>query len=66
MSDRILEVVVVLLPTLFAVGIEVVSKDLRERRLWRVAVLVFGIVTSLSLGYRCPVPTRLTDASRRS
>lgn len=47
MSDRILEVVVVLLPTLFAVGIEVVSKDLRERRLWRVAVLVFGIVTSL-------------------
>jgi hypothetical protein len=47
MSDRILAVSVVLLPTLFAVGMEVINKEVRESTFWRIAVLVFGIAVSL-------------------
>jgi hypothetical protein len=47
MPDRILTLVVVLLPTLFAVALEVVSKELRGSRFWRIAVLAFGVATSL-------------------
>ena len=47
MVDQILAVAVVLLPTLFAVGIEVVSKEIKEDPYWRVAVLAFGIGLSV-------------------
>jgi hypothetical protein len=47
MLDQILAAAVVLLPTLFAVGIELVSKEVKERPFWRVAVLVFGVGLSL-------------------
>lgn len=43
MLDQILAVAVVLLPTLFAVGIEVVSKEIKDHLYWRIAVLAFGV-----------------------
>ena len=47
MVDQILAVSVVLLPTLFAVGIEVVSKEIKEHLNWRIAVLGFGVGLSV-------------------
>jgi hypothetical protein len=43
MLDQILAWAVVVLPTVFAVGIEVVSKEIKEHPYWRVGVIVFGI-----------------------
>jgi hypothetical protein len=43
MLDQILSWMVVILPTLFAVGIEIVSRGIKERPYWRVAVIAFGL-----------------------
>jgi hypothetical protein len=50
MVDVILGVAVVLLPTLFAVGIELVSKEIRDNRYWKWGVLAFGVVISALTG----------------
>lgn len=47
MLDQVLAAAVVLLPTLFAVGIEVVSKEIKEHPVWRIAVLAFGVGISV-------------------
>lgn len=41
--DQIVTVSVVLLPTLFAVVIEMVSKEIKDRPKWRICVLLFGL-----------------------
>lgn len=43
MIDTVLAAAVVLLPTLFAVGIEVASKEIKQHPYWRVGVLLFGV-----------------------
>jgi hypothetical protein len=43
MLDQILAVLAVLLPTLFAVVIEVASKEIRAHPYWRIGVLAFGV-----------------------
>jgi hypothetical protein len=43
MLDQILTVLVVILPTLFAVLLEAVSKEIKEHPYWRIGVLTFGI-----------------------
>jgi len=47
MVDQVLAVAVVLLPTLFAVGIEMVSKEIKEHLYWRIVVLTFGVGLSV-------------------
>jgi arginine exporter protein ArgO len=47
MGDQILAVAVVLLPTLFAVGIEGVSKEIKQHPYWRRIVFTFGIGLSV-------------------
>jgi hypothetical protein len=59
MLDRVLAVAVVLLPTLFAVGIEVVSKEIKEHPSWRAAVLLFGIGLSVLTGFQITRADRL-------
>src|SRR5580700_154137 len=43
MFDQILTVLVVLLPTLFAVVLEAVNKEIKEHPYWKIGVLAFGI-----------------------
>ena len=50
MGDQILSWAVVILPTLFALGIEVVSKEIKEHPYWRAAVLTFGLGLSVLTG----------------
>jgi len=38
---------VVIAPTLFAIGIELVKKELREDKRWRVGILIFGFTLSV-------------------
>jgi predicted transcriptional regulator len=52
MFDQILTVAVVLLPTIFAVVIELVSEDIKKSGFWRVGVLVFGVVLSILTFYQ--------------
>lgn len=44
MFDRLLEGVVVIGPTAFAIGVEVVSEKVRKARIWKVSVVAFGII----------------------
>ncbi|MGA2457337.1 MAG: hypothetical protein ABSF85_07205 [Terriglobales bacterium] len=46
MGDLVLGWAVIVLPTLFAVGIEVVSKEIRDDKRWRWGVIVFGVILS--------------------
>jgi hypothetical protein len=46
MLDFLLEFAVVILPTLFAVGIQVGSEEIKKRPLWRVGVISFGVLVS--------------------
>jgi hypothetical protein len=41
--DQVLAWAVVILPTLFAAGIEIVSKEIKQHPYWRVGVIAFGI-----------------------
>lgn len=43
MLNQMLAVLVVILPTLFAVVLEAVSKEIKERPYWRIGVLAFGV-----------------------
>lgn len=52
MADLILAILVVILPTAFAIAVELVSKDIKDRPYWRVVVLVFGFGTSGLTGYQ--------------
>ena len=51
MGNLALNCAVVLLPTLFAVVIEMVSKEIKEHPYWRVGVALFGISLSLLTGF---------------
>jgi hypothetical protein len=46
MPDIVLGWAVIILPTLFAVALELVSKEIRDNRIWRWGVLLFGIILS--------------------
>ncbi len=46
MVDQILAFVVVIAPTIFALGIEVIDKRTRETTKWRVGIIVFGVALS--------------------
>lgn len=50
MFDQILTWAVIALPTLFAVGLEVISEGLRRSRRWRWGVMVFGVCISVLTG----------------
>ncbi len=45
-ADQLLSFAVVVLPTVFALSIEVVSKSVRENPYYRVAVVIFGLTLS--------------------
>lgn len=61
MFDRILEAVVVIGPTAFAIVVEVVSGKVRESPSWKRGVVVFGIILSV-LTY-CQIERQETKAS---
>lgn len=46
MFDRLLTMLAVLLPTLFAVTVELVNRRTKARRSWRLSVIAFGIGSS--------------------
>ena len=46
MVDQILAFVVVMAPTIFAIGIEVIDKQTRETTKWRVGIIAFGVALS--------------------
>jgi hypothetical protein len=52
MLDLLIEFLAVILPTLFAVGIEVVSKKIKDHRYWRFGVIAFGVVVSILTGFQ--------------
>lgn len=64
MWDQILAWLVIILPALFGLLIELVSKDVREHRFWKVAVVVFGIGLSLLTFYQIHRADKKADADR--
>ena|ERR1700741_453719 len=52
------------LPTLFAVGIEVVSKKIKEHPYWRFGVLVFGVGLSVLTWFHMSRATRQANSDR--
>src|SRR5216684_158795 len=64
MVDQILAVAVVLLPTLFAVGIEVVSKEIKAHPYWRIAVLAFGLGLSALTWFQMSQATKAANTER--
>jgi hypothetical protein len=50
MFDKILAMLAILLPTLFAVTVELVNRKTKERPAWRVGVITFGIAISAITG----------------
>jgi hypothetical protein len=72
--DQILALIVVILPTLFALGIEVVSKEIKDHRYWRIGVIAFGVGLSALTGFqmsqahkeaRVDQEAAIVDTSRR-
>jgi len=64
--DQVLAVAVVLLPTLFAVGIEVVSKEIKQHPYWRVAVLAFGIGLSALTWFQMSRANKIASTDRQA
>jgi hypothetical protein len=64
MVDQILAVAVVLLPTLFAVGIEVISKEIKEHPYWRIGVLSFGVGLSALTWFQMSRATKAANVDR--
>lgn len=61
MVDQILAWAVVILPTIFALGIEVVSKEIREHPYWRIGVIVFGIGLSSLTWFQMSQATKVAN-----
>lgn len=66
MGTFILNVTVVLLPTLFALVIEVVSKEIKEHPHWRLGVITFGIGLSALTGFQLYRNDRIARNDRES
>src|SRR5882672_6302133 len=52
MFDQILTVTVVLLPTIFAVVIELVTEDIKKHKFWRIGIVAFGVLISVLTFYQ--------------
>src|SRR5216684_61281 len=66
MLNQVLAVLVILLPTLFAVVLEVVSKEIKENAYWRVGVLAFGMGLSALTWFQVSRATKAADADRQN
>jgi hypothetical protein len=64
MFDLLLSWAVVILPTAFALVIEVVSKEMKERPYWRVGVIAFGIGLSSLTWFQMSRATKEANADR--
>lgn len=62
--DLILTWAVVILPSIFALAIEVVSKTIKERLVWRIAVIVFGIGLSALTGLQISRADKIATKDR--
>jgi hypothetical protein len=60
----ILSWVVVILPSIFAFTLEVVSKTIKERLVWRIAVVVFGIGLSALTGLQISRADKIATKDR--
>jgi hypothetical protein len=66
MLDQLLAVAVVLLPTLFALAVEIVSKEIKEHPYWRAAVLAFGIGLSALTWFQLSRATKEAAVDREA
>jgi hypothetical protein len=64
--DQILAVSVVILPTLFAVFIEVTSKKIKERQYWKNAVRAFGVGLSAVTWFQMSRAGRTANIDRQN
>jgi len=64
--DQVPTAAVVLLPTLFAVGIEVVSKEIKELPYFRVVVVAFGVGLSVLTWFQMSRSDKTAKAERKS
>jgi len=64
--DQILAVAVVLLPTLFAVVLELVNKEIKESGYWRVGVMAFGLSLSALTAHQMVRATETANPDRNS
>jgi hypothetical protein len=65
MFDLLLSWAVVILPTAFALGIEVVSKEIRDRPYWRLGVIAFGIGLSSLTWFQMSRATNAANTDRK-
>jgi len=66
MSETILEWVVIVLPTLFAIAVEVIDEEYRkDNRRWRIGVISFGIVISVLTGIQVSHAHRVANRERQ-
>src|SRR5712692_4616018 len=66
MFDQVLGWLVVILPTLFAFGIELVSKEIKQHPYWRVGVIVCGLGLSTLAWFQMSRANRAARADRES
>src|SRR5579859_395677 len=66
MLDQVLAWAVVILPTVFALGIEVVSKEIKEHPYWRIGVLAFGIGLSALTWFQISRATKAATVDREN
>jgi hypothetical protein len=66
MFDRLLAWLVILLPTLFALSIELVSKEIKEHPYWRFGVAIFGIGLSGLTWFQISRADKLATAERQA
>ncbi len=66
MLDQLLACIVVILPTLFALGIEAVSKEIKEHPYWRIGVIAFGVGLSALTWFQMSQANEAARADREA
>jgi len=64
MADQILAIAVVLLPTIFAVVLELVNDEIKKSIGWRIGVMVFGLSLSVLTAYQMVRATKAANTDR--
>jgi hypothetical protein len=66
MWDQVLSLMVVILPTLFAIGIEVVPEKIKKHLYWPIGVVAFGVGLSVLTGFQMFRANKIAAADRQS
>jgi hypothetical protein len=66
MVDHLLGWLVIILPTLFALGIEVVSKEIKEHPGWRIGVIIFGVGLSALTWFQMSRTNKANNVDREN